>query len=265
MKHSAIAIALIFSLLNFGAGCTDESPEVVGVDNPSNSVHEISDAVTIIECNSGFPVAVTDATFSLYGDDVEHNFQGALDNGEVRATIAKFEALGYEVDLGNSSFVQGTGCPEGTADSIDVEITNLVMRYVPDSTQGFIWISHQLSPDHLEIPASIATAVCSFARPATDTARYEYVHFGSGPDGIERGMWIKFYISPFDSKGSTGFAANAWKDWALCVIISTAVGCALCGAGCSLTGPAWVACTVTCCGLVALGAMIACAIYMLVN
>lgn len=264
MKRLPIVVILIASLMNLTIGCNDSDRSVPSSGNVSNVPGQTRTEDSIfIDCNTGTKVQVTSSSFTTYNNGTQSEFEYALENGEVQAAIAKFKALGYSLDLPNSFIVQGEGVPEGRTDTIDVKIANLIMRYLPDTTQGFIWINHRSSPLHPEIQTLVDVSICSFVTPTMDVENYEYVHFGTDSEGIERGMWVKAYVSPFSSGGDMSAAFKGWKDWGLCVVIGTVVGCTICAAGCTLTGPVWAGCTVICCGEAALAAEIACTLCMI--
>lgn len=221
-----------------------------------------ADAYTVTGCD-GRQVTVLSPQFEMYTQSAQGEYDKVLESGEVQYTIAKFDSMGYALDLPNSFIVAGSGITPDSTDTIAVRIVNVILRYLPDSSSSFVWISHRTILGHLGMPPLVDATICSFVNPTVDIGNYEYVYLGADSTGVGRGMWIKPYVSPLISKGDVTVATKGWKDWGLCVVIGTVVGCVLCGASCTISGPAWAPCTVGCCGLAALASEIACTICMI--
>ena len=260
MSKGLVSIALFAAMVSLlVAGCTSDQNAV----NPAvRAAEEVDQPVTtydFITCDSGERVQVISPTFLEYGAGTEDDYMRVLANGEVRETVDKFNDLGYALDPGNSFIIEGIVVMEGRTDSIDVKVVNVIMRYLPEITQSFVWIGYISSPSRPDLPNLVQTSVWSFVPPETDYWAYESIHLGTDENGVERNVWIKDYISPFAGKGDGYLAAWSWKKWLKCSVKTALGGCVGAAIGCISSGPAYGGCLGTWCGGAAVGGMLYCA------
>jgi hypothetical protein len=264
MYCKPILVIVIAALVNMLIGCDlGRDGEKQAKPTEINQPTEALEVYDVSVCETGEEVRVLNPQWFTYASSNYGAFAKALENGEVKATIAKFTAEGYQLDLGNSLIVQGQGIVEGTEDTLTVKIVNLIMRYLPDTTQSIIWISHRTILNHPELPILVDATICFFVNPGDDAASYDYFDFGVGSTGVSRGLWAKSYISPFGTSASMMAEKTVNKKYQQCVTMSAAVGCAFCAWDCSLTGPAYLICVAACCQQALKAAMVACAICVL--
>jgi len=226
------------------------------------------DVYTTVDCETGKTTEVLSPSFEIYGSANAAEFQMILNNVEVRGTIAKFDSLGYALDLPASYIMQGIGIPDGSTDSIGVRIVSVIMRYLPDSTKGFIWINHIRSTDHPALRSFVQSAIWAFVLPENPV---DYKRWDAGPDENNqmRYIWTKEIILPFGSPEDPSIAAMKpmfnWRKWLGCTVAGTLGGSATAAVGCIASGPGWGACTALWSGGALLGSAIACAVGQLIS
>jgi hypothetical protein len=203
-------------------------------------------------CEYAGQFTVLQTGYAAYSDENQGEFQNELGSGEVQYAISKFNSMGYALDLEHSSVMEGTGVPNwpgGSSDTIDVRIVNIILRYLPDSLNSFVWISCVSSPNHPDLPSYITTAIWSFVLPGDDISGYEVVELGRDEYGVDRYIWIKDLVLPFDPKGNDALlAAWSWKKWGICTAIGSVGGCVTSAIGCAASGPGYALCFAGWCG-----------------
>lgn len=255
---SIFMIACMMNLLLIGCGEVDQPSDNRIVDPPTELE---SESYTFTPCDGEPELEVMKMGMYLYDDGGYSDITNALSLPEIQYTIDHFALDGYEFDPANSFVVMGSAVPEGYQDTVDVKITKLILRYLPDSTEKFIEISHIACINMPELPEVTVTTVNSFVEPNTDEiADYDQFKLGVDDQGVERSLWVKNYMSPYSQKGDNNFATlfafdeEAWRN---CVLTKSISGCVGAMIGCLATGPGYLLCVTTGC----LAAHIAAGVY----
>lgn len=259
MKKSGILMGVIVVSFILAAipyiGCSREAETDVVAPTGGTTA---ADAYTMTVCD-GNQVTVLSPQFTRYTQSTHGEYDQVLQLGEVQYMMAKFDSVGYTLDLPNSFIMAGSGISPDSTDTIAVRIVNVILRYRPDSTSSFVWIGYVSSLDHANLPKFITTSLWSFVPPVIDPDSYEEAYAGQDEHGRPYSVWVKDYQSPFDPKDADGSMSTfGWKRWAGCMITNLLTTCATAAGACALSGPGWLGCTGTGCAAGALGSAVYC-------
>jgi hypothetical protein len=240
LRNAIAAISILAALTAVYIGCDRQNgTDVISSEASRENTRDLTPAEADPD-----QIPVLNPLLTPYSTANAGDFQQMLERGDIEYVVDKFNGLEYAVDLPNSFVMEGTAIPEGTADSIDVKIVNVIMRYLPDSANSFIWLGLVESPDLPENSSYITATVLSFVVPAVDYSSYERMEVGPDENGQMRYVWLKDYVLPFESKGNdNSLAAWSWKSWITCTALATLAGCAGSAVTCILSGPGWAGCT----------------------
>lgn len=238
------AIALVGGLM---IGCSEKSID----SHTAEPDFKVSGVQNEVETDIG---KVINPQLRDQVSDIQEDLEEALSITAIQAAMAR---LGSEFTYAPEySFVMaGNVVPNGSDDTVYVEVTTLAMTFDADLMERAAYVSYIVAPG---IGTTVEVTEASFVTE-TATDGWERIVYDDGTN-----VYLRSFIS--DSKQWVHNKATwDWKGWLKCTAAWAAGSCTASAAGCLALGPAWGPCTAVGCGAGTLGGAVGCAVEQLLT